>query len=95
LGALLVFPLDFPLDLALEEPAVVAVDPAAAEPEALAVALAALGWGRASRNVNNPVAPAAATTSQRVIRETRLRWRSRWRGVVFTPSLSTPKLRVP
>jgi hypothetical protein len=58
-----------------DEPArgVVAAARFVSEPVASTVLLAAVGCGRASTKANRPVAPAAATTSHRVMRETR--WR--------------------
>ena len=47
------------------------------------VDFAAVVVGRASSTPNNPVAAVAPTKLQRVSRETRLRPRSRWRGVVM------------
>ena len=97
--------LDPELGFAVEPGVVVVVDPEGPAPGAVAgaplpsdpdpsvtVVLAEVDCGRASRTANRPVAPAAATTSQRVMRLTRCRCRSRWRGEMLTPPSNARKL---
>jgi len=65
-----------------DEPAERAPDGAFVEP-LVDFAAAAVVAGRDSSTPNRPVAAVAPTKLQRVSRETRLRPRSRWRGVVM------------